>query len=93
MIPATEMLEIITVLWLLVGATLAALVLGACAGNLSVALRQVIGNSVNFVMMSVLIVVVMAWVVITGPFWLGVLIFQDDPPLDDNDDDYLKRQW
>jgi hypothetical protein len=91
-IPATELLEIITVLWVLVGATLAALVLGACAGNLSAALRECIGNAINVAMMSVLIVVVMAWVVITGPFWLGVLIFQDDPPLDD-DDDYLKRQW
>jgi hypothetical protein len=91
-IPAAEMLEIITVLWLLVGSTLAALVVGACAGNLSVALRECIGNAVNLVMMSVLIVVVLAWVVITGPFWVGVLIFQDDPPLDD-DDDYLKRQW
>jgi hypothetical protein len=91
-IPATEMLEIITVLWLLVGSTLAALVLGACAGNLSAALREAIGNAVNVITLAGLIVVVMAWVVITGPFWVGVLIFQDDPPLDD-DDDYLKRQW
>jgi hypothetical protein len=91
-IPATEMLEIITVLWLLVGATLAALVFGACAGNLSAALREAIGNAVNVITLAGLIVVVMAWVVITGPFWAGVLIFQDGPPLDD-DDDYLKRQW
>jgi hypothetical protein len=88
-ISGTEMLEIVTVLWLLVGGTLAALVLGACAGNLSAALRQVIGNAVNVITLSGLIVVVMAWVVITGPFWVGVLIFHDDPPIDD--DDYLKR--
>jgi hypothetical protein len=91
MISAPEMLEMLSVLWLLVGGSIAAVVVCGCVGNLSDALRGVIGNAVNFVMMCTLVVVVLAWVVVTGPAWMIVLALKADQP--QSQDDNHERQW
>jgi ABC-type proline/glycine betaine transport system permease subunit len=91
MISAHEILEMLSVLWLLVGGSIAAVVVCGCVGNISDALRGVIGNAVNFVMMCALVVVVLAWVVVTGPAWMiAIALVENDRR---SDDDNHERQW
>jgi hypothetical protein len=87
-----DLLGILASLWILAGMGIGAIVVVGLAGNISGALRRLIGIAVNFAMIPVLIFVVLAWVVLTWPFLMAVLAFQDDPPALD-DDDYHPRGW
>ena len=65
--------EIFVVLWLLIGMGVAATLMFFCVGNIGAGLARVAKNTFDYVLLSILVVLIFAWAVVTGPIWVLIV--------------------
>ena len=65
--------EAFVVIWLLIGMGVAATMMFFCLGNIGTALANVAKSALDYVLLSILVVLIFAWAVVTGPVWVLII--------------------